>query len=297
VKKPSRRVPRVTAIIPTFNWSTVLNCSIGSVLDQTFEDFELLVIGDGCTDNSEEVVASFATRDERVRWINLPQHSGSQVGPNNEGLRQAEGEFIAYLGHDDLWLPRHLELLVSTMAAPVTGQTTSLDGPAMTHGRVVLVNPDREPFVFPHSSWSYLPPQWIPPTSSLHRASALQRIGGWRSHGSTGTLDPETDLCARVAKEFGPPVLVPHLTSVKLPAGYRKNVYRTRPNHEQTAWLSRIRESTDPEAELERLCGEPDVPGPGGGDPATLLEPVMRSSVTAEERYRILRHFKGLDPP
>jgi glycosyltransferase involved in cell wall biosynthesis len=290
VRSSSRRTPRVTAIIPTFNWSTVLSCAIGSVLDQTFEDFELLVIGDGCTDDTAAVVATFAAQDQRVRWINLPLHGGSQVGPNNEGLRQAEGEFTAYLGHDDLWLPRHLALLVSAMSA-------SPYGPGMAHGRVVLVHPGRQPFVFPHVSWDYRPGEWIPPTSTLHRTSALQRVGGWRAHGATGTLDPETDLCARLSTEFGPPRLVPHVTSVKLPAAYRENVYRERPNWEQSAWLTRIREAGDAEAALERLCGEPDTPVPDGDDPVALLEPVMRTSVTAEERYSVLRKFKGLDPP
>jgi glycosyltransferase involved in cell wall biosynthesis len=290
VRKTARRTPQVTAIIPTFNWSTVLRCSIGSVLDQTLEDFELLVIGDGCTDDSEAVVASFAAHDGRVRWINLPEHGGSQVGPNNEGLHQADGEFISYLGHDDLWLPRHLELLVAAM-------TDFPDGPCTAHGRVVIVNPGRQPFVFPHTSWSYRRGEWIPPTSTLHRASALRRVGGWRGQGSTGNLDPETDLLARLADEFGPPRLVPHLTSIKLPASYRRSVYRERPNHEQTTWLSRIRGSSDTEAELELMCGEAGAPGLEGDDPVTFLEPVMRASVTAEERYRVLREFKGVDPP
>lgn len=285
-----RRFPRVTAVIPTFNWSTVLGCSIASALDQTFDDFELLVVGDCCTDDTAELVATFTARDRRVRWINLPEHGGSQVGPNNEGIRQAAGELIAYLGHDDLWLPRHLELLVAAM-------TSSPDGPGMAHGRAVLVNPGRQPFVFPHSSWRYRHGEWIPPTSTMHRASALHAVGGWRSHDSTGTLDPETDLCGRLSEQFGPPLLVAHVTSVKLPAVYRRNVYRDRPNAEQTAWLARIRAADDPEAELEGLCGEPDAPGPGGDDPVALLEPVMRPSVSAAERYRVLREFKGLDPP
>src|SRR5918911_4537877 len=107
--------PRVTVIIPTYNWSSVLPYSIGSVLRQTFSDFEVLVVGDGCTDDSESVVK--AVNDKRVRWINLPVNTGHQSGPNNEGLRQARGEIIAYLGHDDLWLPHHLSCLVAAIAA------------------------------------------------------------------------------------------------------------------------------------------------------------------------------------
>src|SRR6266513_1317224 len=105
--------PAVTVIIPTYNWSSVLPYSIGSALRQSFTDFELLVVGDGCTDDSAAVVA--ATDDPRVRWINLPVNSGHQSAPNNEGLRQARGEIIAYLGHDDLWLPHHLQVLLSAL--------------------------------------------------------------------------------------------------------------------------------------------------------------------------------------
>jgi glycosyltransferase involved in cell wall biosynthesis len=108
-----RRVPRVTVIIPTYNWSTVLSYAIRSVLRQTFTDFELLVIGDGCTDDSEQVVS--AIDDPRVQWINLPVNSRHQSTPNNEGLKRASGEYIAYLGHDDLWLPHHLGVTVAAL--------------------------------------------------------------------------------------------------------------------------------------------------------------------------------------
>jgi len=101
----------VSVIIPTYNWSTVLRYAIASVLRQTYGNFELLVIGDHCTDDSEEVVAGFA--DSRVRWHNLPENSGSQSIPNNVGLELARGEFVVYLGHDDLWLPTHLARLIA----------------------------------------------------------------------------------------------------------------------------------------------------------------------------------------
>ncbi|HEX7530939.1 MAG TPA: glycosyltransferase, partial [Pyrinomonadaceae bacterium] len=81
--------PQVTVIIPTYNWSTVLPYSVGSVLKQTFRDFEVLVVGDGCTDDSESVIKAIG--DDRVRWINLPRNTGHQSEPNNEGLRQARG--------------------------------------------------------------------------------------------------------------------------------------------------------------------------------------------------------------
>jgi GT2 family glycosyltransferase len=123
--------PRVSVIIPTYNWSTVLPYAINSVLAQTMRDFELIVVGDACTDDSEQVVA--AIKDPRVRWINLAVNTGHQFGPNNRGLQEARGEFIAYLGHDDLWLPRHLQCI-----------TDALDktGAAIAHSLVMSILPD-----------------------------------------------------------------------------------------------------------------------------------------------------------
>ena len=122
--------PRVTVLIPTYNWSTVLPYSIGSVLRQTMPDFELLVVGDGCTDDSQAVVEKIG--DPRIRWINLPTNTAHQSGPNNEGLRQARGEFIAYLGHDDLWLPHHLESAIAALDR----------GADFTHSLIALVRSD-----------------------------------------------------------------------------------------------------------------------------------------------------------
>src|SRR6266498_729342 len=107
--------PTVSVIIATYNWSGVLRCAIRSVLAQTFRDFELIVVGDCCTDDSEAVVRSF--NDERVGWHNLEQNCGNQFGPNNHGLALSSGRYIAYLGHDDLWHRDHLALLVRAIAA------------------------------------------------------------------------------------------------------------------------------------------------------------------------------------
>ena len=218
-----RAGPRVTIIIPTYNWSAVLPYSIGSALDQTFTDFELLVIGDGCTDDSEEVVSKIS--DPRVRWINIPRF-GHQAGPNNEGLRQARGEYIAYLGHDDLWLPHHLAVLVAALDA----------GADLAHARIAMV-PTR-------GEIKAAPREWRPPTSVLHRRSVIDYVGGWRDYRELMDT-PEGDLWKRFEQAGSRIVFVDRLTAIKFPAWWRKNVYRTRPSHEQAAWLARIRSEPD----------------------------------------------------
>src|ERR1041384_1641145 len=78
-------MPRVTVIIPPYNWSTVLPYSIGSVLDQTFTDFELLVIGDGCTDDSEAVVARATRRAPPPAPPTPPPRPGPSAPPKTRG--------------------------------------------------------------------------------------------------------------------------------------------------------------------------------------------------------------------
>src|SRR2546423_10337438 len=159
-------MPRITIIMATYNWSTVLPYSIGSVLRQTLADFELLVVGDGCTDDSQIVVASVG--DPRVRWINLPTNTGHQSGPNNEGLKQARGEFIAYLGHDDLWLPHHLSCMVAALKA----------GADLAYGISLLVfESDGSDSKLEPASDQYLPGMWISPTNVAHRHSVTNRLG------------------------------------------------------------------------------------------------------------------------
>lgn len=226
-------MPRVTVIIPTYDWSSVLPFSIGSVLAQTFTDFELLVIGDGCTDDSQQVVESIA--DPRVRWINIAR-TGHQSGPNNEGLRQARGEIIAYLGHDDLWMPHHLAQHVAMIDAGAD-VSVSLVAFVRPDGVIGIPLPDRRSGSF------------MVPTGMVHRASMTQAIGGWRDFREI-SISPEADLMLRVfaARLLHAPL--ERLTAIKFPAASRKNVYRTRPCHEQAAWTARIRSENDLEAKI-----------------------------------------------
>jgi glycosyltransferase involved in cell wall biosynthesis len=235
-------MPRVTVIIPTYNYAEVLPYSIGSVLRQTFNDFELLVIGDHCEDASASVVKTIA--DPRVRWINLEANTGHQSGPNNEGLKQGRGELAAYLGHDDLWLPNHLELAVKTIDA----------GADLSYGITEFVDATGAAPVFAPGELDYVAGMWIPPTAVVHRRQAAIKVGGWRHFCDLPDMDPEADLWLRLHRAGSSIRLVRMLTAIKFAAGVRKDVYATRPSHEQATWTQRI--NTEPDfaaVELARM--------------------------------------------
>lgn len=102
----SKNRPTVSVIIPTYNRAHLVGRAIGSVLNQTYQDFELIVVDDGSTDNTEEVVKSI--KDPRIRYTRHDQNRGGSAA-RNSGIKMARGEYIAFQDSDDEWLPEKLE--------------------------------------------------------------------------------------------------------------------------------------------------------------------------------------------
>ena len=99
--------PDLTIIVATYNRPEVLKRALRTLVVQTHQNWTALVIGDCCDDATGEAVNSLA--DARIRYINLPERFGEQAGPNSVGMALAETDYVAFLNHDDYWLPDHLE--------------------------------------------------------------------------------------------------------------------------------------------------------------------------------------------
>lgn len=102
----AKNSPTATVVITTYNRAHLIGRSIQSVLNQTYQDFELIVVDDASTDNTREVVESF--KSSLIRYVRHAENKGGNAA-RNTGIREAKGEYIAFLDSDDEWLPKKLE--------------------------------------------------------------------------------------------------------------------------------------------------------------------------------------------
>lgn len=104
----------VSVVIPTHNRADLLPRAIESVLNQTYSNFEIIVVSDGSTDNTEEVVKKYLGKDTRIKFISYSPARGGNVA-RNTGIDASEGEYVAFLDDDDEWLPQKLEKQVALL--------------------------------------------------------------------------------------------------------------------------------------------------------------------------------------
>ena len=190
-------MPVVSAIITTFNRERFLGAAIESVLSQTYRDFELLVLDNSSSDGTAALVGRW--RDPRIRYV---RHAPLRIAAaRNLGVREARGEFVAFLDDDDEWLPRKLERQVGVFRAAPAGVGlvyagfTQIDerGVAFgTHrpalrGRVLTaLLGQRDAFTGSASN-------------PMMRATALQALGGFNE---ALTTSEDWELYLRLAERF-----------------------------------------------------------------------------------------------
>lgn len=104
--------PLVSVVMPCYNAANFIGDSIDSVIQQTYANWELIIVDDGSRDNSLEVIKKYAALDSRVRYIVCPKPSGGPATPRNLGIDNAKGRYIAFLDSDDIWTPDKMKTQV-----------------------------------------------------------------------------------------------------------------------------------------------------------------------------------------
>ena len=248
--------PLVSIVIATYNRSQVVAHAIASVRQSTVTDWELIVVGDRCTDDTEAVVAGFA--DPRITWVNLAENAGEQSGPNNEGIRRARGRYLAFLNHDDLYFPDHLERSIACCEAagadlvwsPLLVALPASEG-ELAQGRAqfrvsgVTPGDDYDPRVFVFaSSW-------------LMRRELADRIGTWRS-GRETFVTASQDWIFRAWRSGARLRFHPHVGVLAVPASSRDGSYAAARSPEHDHFAGRMSAPGFREAALERaaIAGE-----------------------------------------
>ncbi len=233
----AERPPLVSVIVATYNRSAILPFALRSLQNQTFTDWEAWIVGDGCTDETEAVVRGM--NEPRFHWLNLPINSGSQSAPNNAGLRAARGTYVAYLGHDDLWFPWHLEALTHAIAEHDAA-----------HGILALIGPDGAEQS--RGARNVTAAQQLPPSSWLHRREAVGAVGWWRDPEML-SLPVDNELLRRMCASGIQFALSPRLSVLKFKSATWR-MYALSGTYPQQPYFAALLE--DPHALHDRVLTE-----------------------------------------
>ncbi|HSJ55380.1 MAG TPA: glycosyltransferase [Anaerolineae bacterium] len=169
--------PRVSVVVPCYNAERYVGQTLQSLVDQTYRDFEVIVVDDGSTDGSREVVEGF--RDARIRTI--CRENGGPAAARNTGIAAARGEFIATLDADDLALPHRLAAQLAAIEAD--------PGLSVLSSGYTWIDQDGQAIPWEHHSWQRYPElnnirDWLfdcpfVPSATMFRRSAWEDVGGF----------------------------------------------------------------------------------------------------------------------
>lgn len=167
-------IPLISIVCPTHNRSAAIVSTIESVLAQCVPNWELIVVGDGCTDDTLQQVESFG--DSRIRTMQIA-HTGHPSPARNAGLGAASAPIIAYLDHDDRWETNHLTDVLAEFDAGATAVAT---GARYVDDGGVPVGVTEPLTLFWHPEIQLLAPLFEPSRVAV-RTGLVEAAGGWRS--------------------------------------------------------------------------------------------------------------------
>lgn len=186
--------PAVSVIIPTYNHAQFLRAAIQSVVDQTYPDWEIVIVNNYSEDDTVQIVASF--NDPRIRLVNFRNH-GVIAASRNHGMSLANGKAIAFLDSDDVWYPEKLQRCMDAL-----GEKADV----VCHGEAWIKegSPPRIVMYGPQSRTRYLSLLYdgncLSTSAIVVRKSMLDKVGGFSEDPQMVTAE-DYELWLRLAKE------------------------------------------------------------------------------------------------
>ncbi|HEX7051019.1 MAG TPA: glycosyltransferase [Longimicrobiales bacterium] len=206
--------PLLSVVIPTYNRLRLLRETIESVRAQTYAHWELIVVDDGSTDGTAEYVAGLG--DPKIRLVGA-ERSGSPAVARNIGIGHARGEYVAFLDHDDIWMPGKLEAQVAALAnRPEADWCYTRLWQIDPAGRSLGQYDDSVPFGGAALLDAIGLKPGITTSAVVVRRALLERMGGFDPY-LTGCED--LDLWIRLRRESEPVAIIEPLTRIRVHDG------------------------------------------------------------------------------
>lgn len=176
-----RGTPAISVIVAAYKRPKVLKIALSSILNQTFEDIEIIVVADCDGQISKDVVEKFD--DRRIKFVSLDENFGEQSGPNNVGVALARAPLIAFLNQDDIWfndhLQRSLECMTQSNCDLVLGQFARISNPNLVE-KPMLDQCEIQIASLGHKgSYDPLNKEVRPASTWLLKKEMHESLGGW----------------------------------------------------------------------------------------------------------------------
>ncbi|HEY5510811.1 MAG TPA: glycosyltransferase family 2 protein [Prolixibacteraceae bacterium] len=208
----NNNLPLVSVISPTYNHEKYMADCIESVIAQTYENWEMIIIDDGSTDSSYSIACDYARKDKRIKPFTQQNVGIFRLGESyNFALGQSSGKYIAILECDDVWLPRKLEIQVGVLennpeCVLSWGKAFKSSVDLSNYHYIAPTNEEDKPLFFNKPAGSFLKPfiyrTIVPAMTILIRRDALIAIGGFLQGFNLPLVDIPTTLELLMKGEF-----------------------------------------------------------------------------------------------
>jgi len=183
-------VVKVSIIIPVYDGEKYIREAVDSALNQTYKDFEIIVIDDGSKDNTPNILETYGSK---IKWKS--QENKGQASAINEGINMAEGKYLAYLDADDVCLPERFENQVKYLDEhPNVGLVYSDRYQINENGETQRIMKSQ-----PHNNFVLLQDSYIPRSAVMHKRECLDAVGSF-DESITGSDD--WDMWIRISEKF-----------------------------------------------------------------------------------------------